>query len=824
MTYRTSDADQQIDIRGSLNQSDGLNISDEPLLLGAQISNGSSGSITISPEGFVIVGNVGNVNVGNFLQITFGDSQNIGSFFIHDVASGNGIIINPNAITDSHNGSVVWIERQPYSLEDDLNYERSDRSEIKGLPYYEKVPTYIRPDATNVNVPANLSNIAGKTTDAKGIVINRRFSSINVPVGSTYFTLTSSVHPGTPGTAATVTGTTDAYLQLYLTPIYSPQTLVLKIDGVQYDITLDTGSNLGQVAAAINAACGDGSCTANSGRQLIITDATGAVGTSSTVEIVSGTSQRYTGSILDIFGLTPGVTSGIPGVPGVPGFGNLKWADSINTLGVPIWDGYDAGNWSATFVGITDINNQEFSIDGYRIIGRARAGSGTSPDSFEVELRAVLIGQDISTSISYTWESCAPILISGYYPYRVRLDQMNDSDLRNVLINGIGGLANPCGGGTGSGGTGAQGPQGSPGVTGAQGVTGPAGIDGVTGAQGNQGSPGVTGSIGPQGPQGVPGPGISGTISYVSDTQGGIVVAIGGESSAGYVLVANPSGTSANWEPLPTGPQGLQGSPGVTGLQGVTGVQGIQGSPGATGSIGVTGVQGLPGITGATGPQGATGVQGITGAQGNPGATGITGPQGEQGSTGPMGSQGSPGITGPQGIQGIQGSPGITGPIGPQGITGSIGLQGSPGITGQQGNQGSPGVTGIQGSIGETGPQGIQGSPGITGPIGATGSQGNQGSPGITGAQGETGVQGIDGNTGPQGGQGSPGVTGGVGPQGATGPQGAQGSTGAQGLQGSPGVTGAVGPQGVTGPGGSSGTGTSANINIFSHLFMFMGG
>ena len=49
----------------------------------------------------------------------------------------------------------------------------------------------------------------------------------------------------------------------------------------------------------------------------------------------------------------------------------------------------------------------------------------------------VLPNENISTGMPFVWNTCAPILINGYYPYRVRLDQMDDFALRNVLINGV---------------------------------------------------------------------------------------------------------------------------------------------------------------------------------------------------------------------------------------------------------------------------------------------------------------------------------------------------------------------------------------------------
>jgi hypothetical protein len=92
-----------------------------------------------------------------------------------------------------------------------------------------------------------------------------------------------------------------------------------------------------------------------------------------------------------------------------------------------------------------------------------------------------------------------------------------------------------------------------------------------------------------------------------------------------------------------TGPIGIQGATGFTGIQGPTGPTGIQGATGFTGIQGPTGPTGIQGATGFTGIQGATGPTGIQGATG---FTGQTGPSGPTGTTGPTGQQGATGPTG----------------------------------------------------------------------------------------------------------------------------------------------------------------------------------
>jgi hypothetical protein len=77
------------------------------------------------------------------------------------------------------------------------------------------------------------------------------------------------------------------------------------------------------------------------------------------------------------------------------------------------------------------------------------------------------------------------------------------------------------------------------------------------------------------------------------------------------------------------------------------------------------GPQGNQGSVGITGPQGNQGIVGLQGYQGYQGSTGpLGGPQGSTGPVGSMGAQGRQGVAGIQGHQGYQGYQGLTGPQG----------------------------------------------------------------------------------------------------------------------------------------------------------------
>lgn len=124
--------------------------------------------------------------------------------------------------------------------------------------------------------------------------------------------------------------------------------------------------------------------------------------------------------------------------------GNLKHADATDRTGVPIQDGADAGNLEASYVEIinpaTEAALEVLSggNDGYRVFGRTRAGTtGVSPNSVEVEFRAIPKGSPLSTSVAYTWEAGQPTTVDLFYGFRERADQLTETAFRTVLANGI---------------------------------------------------------------------------------------------------------------------------------------------------------------------------------------------------------------------------------------------------------------------------------------------------------------------------------------------------------------------------------------------------
>lgn len=317
--FQPNALNQALDIKGSETHNSSMSLPDEALGRGVAIVGqfGTTASIIVGAN-IVISGLIGMSadSVGRYLTISGAtNAGNNGSFFITDFNSANSVnISNSSASTDPNNGAISWVERNPYSLEDDLNFERTDRQAIKGVPYTDPVPTYKKVTDESTSIPANLSNIAGKTTDAKALIANKRFESVPVSAGINFVKIT----------------------------------------------------------------------------------------------------------------------------------GTFPYANTVNITGIPINDGFDAGNDNATYVGImadgfeSGIYVTSGAHAGERIYGRTRKGAtGVDGSSVEIEFRSVVKNANISTSTAYTWEATQPTIIHLLYSYRYGIDQIPDTSLRDIIVDGI---------------------------------------------------------------------------------------------------------------------------------------------------------------------------------------------------------------------------------------------------------------------------------------------------------------------------------------------------------------------------------------------------
>lgn len=190
--------DQALDICGSGAQRSDMVPAEECSCLGGRVVGqfGALASITVIGANVNVTGLTGiaDTSCGNFLTISGADTAaNNGTFKIIEILTVTSVRIeNGVAVTDANNGAISWIERTPYSLEDDLNYIRTDRANIKGVDFCDPIPAYFRCTDQTLPIPANLANIAGKTTDAKALVVNKFYNDGYVSVGDGYITITGT--------------------------------------------------------------------------------------------------------------------------------------------------------------------------------------------------------------------------------------------------------------------------------------------------------------------------------------------------------------------------------------------------------------------------------------------------------------------------------------------------------------------------------------------------------------------------------------------------------------------------------------------------------
>jgi len=153
------------DVQGSLTVNQTKTLADENASNGAQQSTGSGDSfskagsvVTLTDAGATWTSD----DIGRIITVAVPVTTpgNAGSFIINAVAGGGTTVdyINSAGATEAYTGT--WTITDPYSLEDDLNFIRTDRKLIKGTSnYYDTVPTYVRPQAIGTNRSKNLTNL-----------------------------------------------------------------------------------------------------------------------------------------------------------------------------------------------------------------------------------------------------------------------------------------------------------------------------------------------------------------------------------------------------------------------------------------------------------------------------------------------------------------------------------------------------------------------------------------------------------------------------------------------------------------------------------------
>jgi len=432
-----------IDIAGTLAHQDSRTLADESAGYGKPTANsGAAASVTSIAAGVVtITGLTGMTanSVGQFMSFSGANSAgNNGIFLVVEYVSATSIKIANTAgvAPDTNNGAISWVERDGYSIEDDINFERTDRALIKGTTYDAAVPTYTRPSDLATSVPANLTNIASKTTDAKALCVNKVYRGMVIAAAATHKEIVSvgnMKHAGANDrTGIPINDGADAGAN----------------EAVYVEITKsDDGSELEVLAGG------------DKGKRIFGRTRAGTpVAATGTMSVVTGAELLDT----DYFTLNDGVntptvfefdsdstvTPGRVGVTYTAGDTSAQVQASvisaINGVGTTLLITASAGtdpvvNLANDTAGAQGNATQSENVadTDFTLSNMTGGAGGASPDSVDVEFRAVAIGADLSTSVAYTWEATQASPVDLAYAYRRRIDQFLDTDLRTTMTQGL---------------------------------------------------------------------------------------------------------------------------------------------------------------------------------------------------------------------------------------------------------------------------------------------------------------------------------------------------------------------------------------------------
>jgi hypothetical protein len=155
--------DQFLDIQGSNSVDNAKTLAEENTSTGSQTSTGTGDSFAFATPTVTLTdagASFTSADIGRFITIAGATSGgNDGTFLIESVPTGTTLTYsNTSAVAEAYTGT--WTINEPYTLEDDLNFTRTDRKLIKGTAqHYTDIPTYVRPSAIGTNVDKNLTNL-----------------------------------------------------------------------------------------------------------------------------------------------------------------------------------------------------------------------------------------------------------------------------------------------------------------------------------------------------------------------------------------------------------------------------------------------------------------------------------------------------------------------------------------------------------------------------------------------------------------------------------------------------------------------------------------
>lgn len=191
MTVFEGRIDPELDVQGRVSIVNTRSLTDEAAERGAQdgsqaTGNGSSDNVTAPDGNDVQTATVAGASftasmVGKFVTVaSMTNGANNGTFLVTAQTGTTISYVNASGVVES-SISATFDVYAPYSAADNVDFNATDRKNIKGTASHTTdVPTYVRPSAIGTSVPANLTNIAGNTLDAKARVTDVKQASVKL--------------------------------------------------------------------------------------------------------------------------------------------------------------------------------------------------------------------------------------------------------------------------------------------------------------------------------------------------------------------------------------------------------------------------------------------------------------------------------------------------------------------------------------------------------------------------------------------------------------------------------------------------------------------
>lgn len=240
--------DQKLDVQGSNTKDQAKTLANENTGTGAQTSSGSGNGTTdnlafaANVVTMTVAGAFAAADLGRFITLSSSaNGGNDGTFLIEEYVDANTVKFTNAAGVAEANYAGDYVINDPYSLEDDLNFERTDRKLIKGTTnYYDAVPTYQRPSAIGTDIPKNLTNLLSvdaytrvRDVRAAGVTLRPSITDgdATLAIGDETF-VTTGFHfvAGDLDSFITISGSTDADGTYRIKAVTDGQTL--ELDGL----------------------------------------------------------------------------------------------------------------------------------------------------------------------------------------------------------------------------------------------------------------------------------------------------------------------------------------------------------------------------------------------------------------------------------------------------------------------------------------------------------------------------------------------------------------------------------------------------------------